>query len=271
MERVVVVGAGVGGLTTAALLARSGLDVTVLEAHVYPGGCAGTFYHRGYHFDVGATLAGGFYPGGPMDRVEKAAGIDNWDARSGAPAMVVHLPDGTKVTRWPDERRYAEHKKVFGEAAEGFFRWQERTATALWALALRTPTWPPQSPAQMVSLMQDGIAWLGEDWRERFQLGILADAFRPVAVHLQNVPHVLRTFVDGQLLISAQATSVTTNALYGASALDLPRRGVVHLLEGRNGERCLSSGACGAGKRRASSIPSSGTASGDGTRRTCSC
>ena len=69
MSRVVVIGAGVGGLTTAAVLARAGMDVTVLEAHVYPGGCAGTFYHQGYRFDAGATLAAGFYPGGPMDLV----------------------------------------------------------------------------------------------------------------------------------------------------------------------------------------------------------
>jgi flavin-dependent dehydrogenase len=40
MRRVVVIGAGVGGLTAAALLARTGLEVTVLEAHVYPGGCS---------------------------------------------------------------------------------------------------------------------------------------------------------------------------------------------------------------------------------------
>ena len=46
MKRVVVIGAGVGGLTTASVLARAGLDVTLLEAHVYPGGCAGTFYHK---------------------------------------------------------------------------------------------------------------------------------------------------------------------------------------------------------------------------------
>ncbi len=32
--------AGIGGLSAAAWLAKSGLDVTVLEAHVYPGGCA---------------------------------------------------------------------------------------------------------------------------------------------------------------------------------------------------------------------------------------
>jgi phytoene dehydrogenase-like protein len=68
-RRAIIIGAGIGGLTAAASLAKAGLDVTVLEAHIYPGGCAGTFYHQGYRFDAGATLAGGFYPGGPMDRV----------------------------------------------------------------------------------------------------------------------------------------------------------------------------------------------------------
>ena len=36
-QHTLVVGAGVGGLTAAALLLNAGQRVTVLESHVYPG------------------------------------------------------------------------------------------------------------------------------------------------------------------------------------------------------------------------------------------
>ena len=61
---------------------------------------------------------------------------------------------------------------------------------------------------------------------------LAADLVRPVAAHLRGLPESLRVFVDAQLLIASQATSGDTNALYGASALDLPRRGVVHFTGG---------------------------------------
>ena len=82
-------------MAAAAVLTRAGFNVTVLEAHVYPGGSAGTFYHQGYRFDAGATLAGGFYPGGPMDMLASAAGIDGWPLMPeprGVPPRSVHLP-----------------------------------------------------------------------------------------------------------------------------------------------------------------------------------
>lgn len=227
--RIVVIGAGIGGLTTAALLAGAGLDVTLLEAHVYPGGCAGTFYHQGYRFDAGATLAGGFYPGGPMDLVAQAVGIDAWPAHPSDPAMAVHLPGGAVITRWGGEQRWEEAERAFGQAGLAFFRWQERTADALWDLALRLPSWPPQTPGEAARLLGHGLGWLGADLRARLSPGLALDALRPVAAHLRNAAPELRLFVDAQLLIAAQTTSAHANALYGASALDLPRRGVVHL------------------------------------------
>lgn len=231
MQRVVVIGAGIGGLSTAAVLARSGLEVTVLEAHVYPGGCAGTFYHQGYRFDAGATLAGGFYPGGPMDLLARRAGIRQWPGHPANPAMQVHLPDGLQVTRWNDDQRWDEHRAAFGEDSLVFWRWQESTAEALWNLALRLPDWPPQSLLEMGNLINQGMDWLGSGGFSRLKgmPRLLMDAFRPLAVYLGGMSERLRLFIDAQLLISAQAVSQETNALYGAAALDLPRRSVIHL------------------------------------------
>lgn len=231
---VIVVGAGVGGLTTAAALAKQGFDVIVLEAHVYPGGCAGTFYHKKYRFDAGATLAGGFYPGGPMDLTAQAAGIAEWDTLpedDTLPTMTVHLPDGTRVHRWADDRRFEEHARAFGNAGTAFFRWQEQTADHLWNFALRSPHFPPQTPADALDVAAKAFGWLADDPR-RLNPSLLMDAFRPVAAHLRGAPQNLRRFVDGQLLIAAQTVSAHANALYAASALDLPRRGVVHLRGG---------------------------------------
>ncbi|WP_034620525.1 phytoene desaturase family protein [Cellulomonas sp. URHE0023] len=53
--RVVVVGAGIAGLTTAALLARGGARVTLLEQHDGVGGRAGLLELDGFRFDTGPS------------------------------------------------------------------------------------------------------------------------------------------------------------------------------------------------------------------------
>lgn len=226
MKHVIVIGAGIGGLTTAAALARTGMQVTVLEAHTYAGGCAGTFFHQKYLFDAGATLAGGFYPGGPMDLVGQAVGITDWGARPADPAMVVHLPDGHQVARGC-ETDYRETT-----ADQRFWRWQRSAADQIWELALQSPAWPPQSLSQAMDLFAKSFSWWRDDQLHRLSPGLLKDAVQPVAERLVGVSENLRLLVDGQLLISAQATSENANALYAATALDLPRRGVAHFQGG---------------------------------------
>lgn len=55
-ERVVIVGAGLGGLSTALRLAGAGRQVTILEREPVPGGRNGLLVDQGYRFDTGPTV-----------------------------------------------------------------------------------------------------------------------------------------------------------------------------------------------------------------------
>jgi len=225
--KILVIGAGVGGLTAAALLAKAGHDVTVLEAHVYPGGCAGTFYHKGYQFDAGATLAGGFQPGGPHEIVGRLLGI-TWPVKRTDPAWIVHLPDRT-IARYGDPAQWRAERARNLPELHRFWPLQERAADAAWSFAARIPNWPPASLADVLRLAGKIRPSLIPYSPMAFtSLGQWLDL---LGVH----DRASRTFIDVQLLISAQVTAPYANALYGAISMDLPRAGSYHVQGGIGG------------------------------------
>lgn len=71
----VIIGGGIGGLFTAALLARNGMRCTVLEKHHVAGGGLHTFMRYGMWWDTGMHILGGLGPGGNVERICRYLGI----------------------------------------------------------------------------------------------------------------------------------------------------------------------------------------------------
>ena len=55
MKDIVIIGAGYGGLTASALLAKEGHNVTVIEKNEQPGGKASLLEKDGFAFDMGPS------------------------------------------------------------------------------------------------------------------------------------------------------------------------------------------------------------------------
>ncbi len=55
-KKVIVIGAGIAGMTAAIHLAKRGLNVTIIEKNARPGGRCDRISRDGHHFDTGPTL-----------------------------------------------------------------------------------------------------------------------------------------------------------------------------------------------------------------------
>lgn len=234
-RKVVVIGGGIGGLVAAAVLARAGLAVTLLESQGYLGGCAGTFRRKRYRFDAGATVAAGFEPGGPMQALAEWLGV-RFEAELAQKIMTVHLPGGPAIELPADRDAWrARRRELFGPASNEFWDWQERTAATAWQFAKRLPPWPANSASEWLRCVGSALWVAGAQPGVLGHPSVVLDATRPLASRLPKREPMLERFVDGLLLITAQSTSKHALALYGAAALDFPWRGVAHLRGGMGG------------------------------------
>jgi len=106
---VVVVGAGIGGLTAAALLAKRGLKVLVIEQHYIPGGCCTSIRRHGIAFDIGASMLFGWAEKGykphryVMNELEEEIDMIPNDS-----IYRMHFLGDKEVTFWRDFDRYLE-------------------------------------------------------------------------------------------------------------------------------------------------------------------
>ena len=111
--RVVVVGAGLGGLAAAVRLRLRGYDVVVVEARDQAGGRAGVFRRDGYTFDAGPTVITAPHL---IDELFEMAGRDPRDYYHLVPVDPFYrilFDDGSRFDYVGDEERLIEQIRAF--------------------------------------------------------------------------------------------------------------------------------------------------------------
>ncbi len=226
-DPIIVIGAGIGGLTAGALLACRGYDVTIYEQAWVPGGCASTFKRRGFTFDVGATQVAGLEPGGIHQRIFEELGVDLPLATPCNPACAVFLPGETEPIKvWRDPQQWQRERQKQFPGSEPFWQLMAKLFRASWKFQGRDPVLPPRNSWdlwQLISALRlDTLVTVP------FTLMTVGDALRLYGI---KDDQRLKTFLDLQLKLYSQVTADETALLYAATALGVSQapQGLSHL------------------------------------------
>ncbi len=224
----VIIGSGIAGLTSAALLAQRGYKVVVLERDLHPGGCAAGWSTDGYRFAVGATVAMGFEKGGVHREIYNRLGLEPRYVEVN-PAIRVHLPDRTVEVKTNHAEWFNEVTEKFPGQTENklaFWREARQLADAMYYVSRRFPVMPFKHWQDVVDTAKGAHPKL---------LPVLLHLGRTVVQRLErfNVSDKAhKAFIDGQLLDAMQTTSDDCVAVNGAFALDIYRFGCQYKIGG---------------------------------------
>jgi prolycopene isomerase len=131
---VVVIGSGIAGVTAAALLAKSGRRVLIVEQGEGPGGYAHAFKRGPYTFDPAIHVIGQAAPGLLPDAVFRHLGVqDRLRFHLIEPFYELAFPDGYRFRApFGIEEYIGAHAREFPNEADGFRRFFELATKVHW-------------------------------------------------------------------------------------------------------------------------------------------
>jgi len=109
-KKVVVIGAGIAGLSTGVYAQKCGFDVTMLESHSIPGGICTSWKRKGYLFEGGMHWLAGSSPSQPMNKMWRHIGALNDSISIGyCEPFVEYNHKGTPIRIYRDVDRTERH------------------------------------------------------------------------------------------------------------------------------------------------------------------
>ncbi len=211
----IVIGAGYAGLSAAALLAKAGLKILLLESHTVAGGCASYFKRKEFIFDVGATTFSGVLPHQPVGKLFAELGISP-NLKKIDPGMIIRM-NGKEIVRFAEKDKWIEEaSRKFGPNNQKEF-WEKvfDINEKVWMFIYENETLPSSNIKDFSKLLKiKNLNYLT-------LLPLLKKSVEEYAGKYINQNHFKR-FLDEQLLITTQNLSSEAPMLTGAVGLAYP-------------------------------------------------
>ena len=226
-KKVVVIGAGIAGLTSAAILSKLGLSVTLIEAHNQSGGCAGTFKRNGYIFDVGATQVAGLESDGIHAKIFKFLEIEIPEATLLDPSCIVDLNDGSRpINIWYEKSKWISERESQFPGSQKFWELCNLIHKSNWKFANNDPVIPIRN-------FWDFSQFINALNPQNLLTGFLlkSSMFDLLKICGSDKDQRLIKFLNLQLKLYSQENVYKTAALYGCTVLQMSQRphGLWHL------------------------------------------
>lgn len=226
-NNVIVVGAGIAGLTSAAILSKLGFSVTILEGHSQSGGCAGSFKRKNYTFDVGATQTAGFERNGIHSKIFSFLDIPAPKATILDPACIVDLNDGSKpINIWYEEEKWALERELQFPGSSTFWKVCSLIHQSNWDFANSNPILPANNLWDFSQLLK--AIRLPNILSGILIKSTMFDLLKLCGCHQDKR---LIKFLNLQLKLYSQEDIFNTAALYGCTVLNIAQKphGLWHL------------------------------------------
>lgn len=194
-----VVGGGIGGVTSAAILSRLGKKVILFEKLDYLGGCAGTFERDGFIYNAGATTLVGLTEGYPVRVLMDILKIKDLPVKQIDPSIVVYVGDKV-IYRYRDRKDAVEQIQANFYHKNNYALWQKifHVADTNWKNIYNLLPFKPQ----LSYFAKTGLKNLP------YILTNLAYNFLPakevIKLYLGSVEEDYRYFLNSQILMTAQ-------------------------------------------------------------------